>query len=280
MPGLLLLSCALLAAGCRDAPLPNEEPEPNPPALGERFDPQQSGRIIGQVLWSGTIEKYLPITVGRPKPEGGVAYSHFPNPNAPTLDPKTRGVQGAVVFLERVELEQSRQWNHDPVRIEIHDEQIRVLQGDAVNRAGFVRRGDQIEMVSRDLAFHTLCARGSAFFALTFPDPDQPLRRRLTCTGLVELSSAAGKYWHRAYLFVAEHPYYTRTDEHGRFKLEHVPPGEYVVRCWHPNPKVKAQDRDPNMGFILRHHYAAPIERKQSVQVRLGFDSRAEFHLE
>jgi plastocyanin len=39
--------------------------------------------------------------------------------------------------------------------------------------------------------------------------------------------------WMNAWLVVAEHPYYTLTDDSGSFKITGVPPGTYTIRLWH-----------------------------------------------
>jgi len=39
--------------------------------------------------------------------------------------------------------------------------------------------------------------------------------------------------WMNAWLVVAEHPYYTLTDDSGSFKISGVPPGTYTIRLWH-----------------------------------------------
>src|SRR5262249_17392835 len=101
-----------------------------------------------------------------------------------------------------------------------------VLQGAADGRTGFVHRGEEVEMVSEQPAFHSLQARGAAFFTLAFPDADRPRRRRLSRTGLVELSSGAGYVWMRGYLFVDGRPAYSGAEAGGRFGRGQVPPGE------------------------------------------------------
>jgi len=39
--------------------------------------------------------------------------------------------------------------------------------------------------------------------------------------------------WMQAYIGVLDHPYFQVTGADGRFALEHVPPGSYVVGVWH-----------------------------------------------
>jgi plastocyanin len=39
-------------------------------------------------------------------------------------------------------------------------------------------------------------------------------------------------YWMKGFVVVAEHPFYTLTDNEGRFSFE-LPPGKYDVRVWH-----------------------------------------------
>lgn len=39
--------------------------------------------------------------------------------------------------------------------------------------------------------------------------------------------------WMRAWVVVAEHPFYALTDDQGQFTLENVPPGRYTLHVWH-----------------------------------------------
>jgi len=38
--------------------------------------------------------------------------------------------------------------------------------------------------------------------------------------------------WMRAWVVVAEHPFYAVTNDQGEFILDHVPPGEYTLQLW------------------------------------------------
>jgi hypothetical protein len=174
------------------------------------------------------------------------------NPNAPRIDARTKGIDGAVVFLRGVDRARARAWNLPKATVEQRDCQFQIVQGADSSNVGFVRPGDEIEMVSRDPWLHALHAGGSSFFTLMFPDPDQPLQRRLVGPGLVELSSNAGYFWMRGYLFVDFHPYYCRADREGRFTLKDVPPGAYQLVAWLPNWNVARQERDPESGLVSR----------------------------
>jgi hypothetical protein len=120
---------------------------------------------------------------------------------------------------------------------------------------------------------------GANFFTLAFPDPDKPLARRLDRPGLVELSSAAGCFWMRGYLFVADHPYYCRTDSQGRFTLPQVPAGNYELVCWHPSWTEQGHDRDPESALICRLYFAPPVEIVRPVRVQAGAMQMVEFTL-
>jgi len=34
-------------------------------------------------------------------------------------------------------------------------------------------------------------------------------------------------------ILIKDQPYYSVTDEHGRFSISDVPPGEYTLKAWH-----------------------------------------------
>ena len=74
----------------------------------------------------------------------------------------------------------------------------------------------------------------------------------------------------RAYLFVSRHPYYTRTNAQGRFRLAHVPPGHYQVVCWLTSWKLIGTARDPESILVLRSTFASPVETVGEVEVRAG----------
>jgi hypothetical protein len=260
--GLLVL-LPLLVASCDAADPP---PEASTAFDAGAFDPTTAATIRGQVEWSGDLPNAPPMRA-RIQFFNGTGGKELvrDNPNAPAIDPKGRGIGGAVVYLRGVDPKRARPWDHAPVHVEQRSYRLYVHQGGAKAGVGFVRRGDAVEMVSTQAVLHTLRARGAAFFTLAFPEPNQPLARRLEKKGVVELSSGAGYYWMRAHLLVDDHPYYTRTDAEGRFTLAQVPPGRYDVVCWMPNWNKERHERNPDTGFIARWFFRPPAEIVQSV---------------
>jgi hypothetical protein len=270
-PALAAGLALLLIAGCAEGPQPRL-PAPPPPALASRFDPAETGTVRGRVTWAGELPRVGPLVVWGPSPTPQLPPGRHEraNPNAPDVDAGSRAVRRAVVFLRGVDPARSRPWDHPPALVEQRGFRLEVRQGDRVGRAGWARRGDAVEMVSRQASFHALRAGGAAFFTLAFPDPDRPRRRALAEAGLVELSSGAGYYWMRAYLFVRDDPYVTLTDGQGRFELPQVPAGEYELVGWLPNWRVAGRVRDPESGRVVRVAFAPPLERTASVAVRAG----------
>jgi plastocyanin len=48
--------------------------------------------------------------------------------------------------------------------------------------------------------------------------------------------------WMRAWVVVAEHPFYAVTNDRGEFALENVPPGTYALQLWHESLGVMKKD--------------------------------------
>jgi hypothetical protein len=249
----------VLVLGCGEtAPTPPESAA----VVADQFDAASAGTLCGQVTWAGA-PPVAPPFLAPVSPLGelqGSPLQLWPNPNVPAIDPQTQGVHGAVVFLRGVDPRRARPWDHGPVVVEQRDYQFHVRQRDADARTGFVRRGDEVELVTRQDAFSAFHAGGAAFFSVVFASRDRPASRRLNGNGVVELTSAAGHFWMRAYLFVDEHPYYTRTDAQGRFTLPQVPPGRYDVVCWLPDWREAGHDRDSETSHLTRLFFRPPGE--------------------
>ncbi len=268
LPPLLF---ALLLTGCGTNPKPKTPPPP-PAIRTSAFNELTTGDLMGRVVWKGvvpTVPPYLSPAnpLSETSPRRGLR--EWANVNAPTIDAEG-GVGGAVVYLRGVDPDQAKPWELPPVRVEIADYQIHVRQGEEVGRCGFVRRGDTVDFVSKQAVFDTVQARGAAFFALPFPDPDQVRRRTLNRVGVVEMTSGAGRYWMRGYLFVVDHPYITQTDAAGRFSLANVPPGKYELVVWHPNWQEAAHSRDADTCQVCRLTLQPPLEVVRPIEVPAG----------
>jgi hypothetical protein len=263
------------------------EPPPTPPAprpvsdAGSEFDAASAGTITGHIRWAGDPPTAPPL-IARPNilnPDPNRTATAWRNPNTPAIDSETRGVKGAVVFLRGVDPRRARPWDLPPVRVVMQGQQFHIQQGESDGAVAFVRRGDEVEMVSADPAFHSLHAGGAAFFTLTFPDPDRPRRRRLTERGIVELTSAAGYFWMRGYLIVDDHPYYTVTDSTGRFRLADVPAGNYELVCWLPDWREERHERDPETSLIIRLFFRPPWETVRGVELARRAEATVDFEV-
>jgi hypothetical protein len=202
-----------------------------------------------------------------------------PNPNAPVIDPQSRGVGNAVVFLRGVDPRRARPWDLGSVRV-VWDDPVRICQGDAEGRrVGFVRRSDAIDMASNQSGFCAIQALGADFFAFTLPEQGTVRRRVVRQNGLVELTSNSGQFWRRAHLFVDDHPYYAHTDADGRFMLLRAPPGDYDIVCWMPDWREAGHEIDADTRLITRMTFKRPLEVVQRIHIEAGQTATVDFTL-
>jgi hypothetical protein len=259
----------LLVAGCEEAPLP-DSPAVKPSAeLATRFDPAATGTITGRLTWSGPIPE-VPLFHSSPdplQPPPREPLRTWKNPFAPLVHPRSRGVEEAVVFLRGVDVQRARPWDHPSARVEFAGQQMQIRQGEKLSRHGFVRRGCELEVVSEEAILHNLRGRGAAFFSLPLVDQHRVQTRLLRDSGIVALSEGVGRFWMRAFVFVDDHPYFTRTDAQGSFRLDQVPEGEYELAVFLPSWHVTAMERDPGWSQVSAVTFQPPLLLVRKVQV-------------
>ena len=276
---LFSLLCAAAFTGCEANRPPSKPSAASSSEAPSAYNPAAVGDVVGRVEWTGALPDVAPfqapVTPLAEQTRG--PKRDWPNPNAPLVDLKSHGVGNAVVFLRGVDPRRARPWNLDPVRVELRDYQMHVCQGSDDGHYGFVHRGDRVELESKQNILQTLQARGADYFALTMPEQGTTRGRFLDHNGVVELSSNAGQFWMRAYLFVDDHPYYARTASDGRFTLPQAPPGDYDLVCWMPDWRKADDELDADTRLVVRWTYRPPLQTARRIHIQSGATTTADF---
>lgn len=233
--------------------------------LGTEFDPGRCGSFTCRVVWDGPPPIVPPLSMFQAKTRPG-GKMELPNPNAPRIGPG-KGVADAIVYLRGVDLKKSRAWRLPPVSVEVNATDMYVHAGETTGRFGVVRRGESVQLISREPSVHGIRGRGGDFFTQMLFVPNTPVSRRFSHAGIVELSSGSWYFWMRGYLVVSDHPYVGITDTNGIVRFADVPEGEYEVACWKANWHIAEIERDPEWIFQTGIVFQPPVEQVQKAKV-------------
>jgi len=202
--------------------------------------------IRGVVLFNGAVEpKKLPVTIdhyicGKEKPAEDLVVS------------AQRGVRNAVVWLQTPPA--GATWPSAPVKVDM-DQKNCVF----VPRVVLVPAGGTVEFLNSDRLLHNLhsASRENPTFNRTQPKGRaipiafaKPEIIRINC----DLHS-----WMRAWVVVADHPFYALTNEAGEFSLPGVPPGKYTLQIWQESLGISTREvavRDDDA--VVRVELTAP----------------------
>ena len=276
---LLAAILAVIPLACRrHAVEPPVAPAAPVEKLGAHFDPKMTGNISGTVTWADELPEIAPLHVLQPV--DGKATEDFPNPNQPTIDPVTNEIDGALIFLRKVDLATSKPWSHAPVSVVFTDSKLEVRQGAAPVSIGIVQLGDTALHASRPSNRNfILRIRGVEFLSMPLPKPNVVTTRKLEKPGAVELSCGRGRYWLHNYLWVSDHPYVTKSKADGSFELKRVPAGDYELVSWMPNWHIPggAKRRDGRRSRSRLDFETPALEQKRYVTVTAGDTAETEF---
>jgi plastocyanin len=192
-----------------------------------------ASNIRGVVVMTGTVvPKKLPVTIdqyvcGKEKVGEDLA-----------VGPQG-GVKNVVVWLQTPP--PGATWPTAPVKVEMDQ------KGCAfVPRVVLVPVGGTVEFLNSDRLLHNLhsASRENATFNRT-----QPRGRVIPVTfskpEFVQVNCDLHS-WMRAWVVVADHPYYALSNDAGEFVLANVPPGKYVLQIWQET--LGTMNRDVTVG--------------------------------
>ena len=215
------------------------------------------GTISGTVKWSGPRPHEEGFQICDPESRKKVDLERL------IVGPQG-GVANTIVFLKNIssgkamDLPQPRRsLNQKQCRYEPH-----IL---------LVPQNDVLQMKSSDATLHTVHMSGASSFNLPFPYTNQVISRTMETPGLVNLECNGGHVWMNAEIFVIDHPYYTVTDESGKFELSDVPPGEYEIVAWHEGWSITSHQNSFDVlteKKVQRPVFDVPKTWEQSVEAR------------
>jgi hypothetical protein len=192
------------------------------------------GTITGTVKWSGPMPRLARMTIFKDQQVCDPESAKTRDLERLIVGPG-QGVANTVVFLKDISSgkpmdlpEQRRYLDQKHCRYEPH-----IL---------LVPVNGTLHMVSSDAVLHTIHMDGAATFNLPFPFPNHVVSRDMPEVGLVNLRCNGGHTWMNAEMLVVSHPYYSVTNESGKFELSNVPPGKYEIVAWHEGWDVVRQE--------------------------------------
>jgi hypothetical protein len=88
-----------------------------------------------------------------------------------------------------------------------------------------------------------------------------------------------------AWVISLDHPYFSVTDERGRYRITDVPPGHYRLVMWHEgytmmNQLAYEESLRTDPGFLQRPVYDKPYRLTQSVEVKAMEETHVDFVLQ
>jgi plastocyanin len=266
------------------APAPTAPPPPRPASSGgyEVVPVASPGRIAGVARISRAAKPW-PITVDKDPQSCGTDHATERMRYGPDL-----GLANCVLWLEGVR--KGKDWP-EAMR---SDERSAVIDQKTcmyVPHVQWVRRETQMVVVNSDKADHNIhgyTASPSGGTGETQFNFSSPPGVRLGDVGDAFLERA-GAYlvkcdihpWMNAYVHVAGHPYYAVTSDTaaegrkaGEYAIEDVPPGTYVLVCWHEGMEERPVVVDGRIGTYV---YGPDFVERREVTVKAGETTPADF---
>jgi hypothetical protein len=232
----------------------------------------QTGTISGTVKWSGPLPRIPSCPIDK-DPQVCDPDSHKVRDLDRLIVGPQNGVANTVVFLKDISRgkamdipEQRRSLDQKQCRYEPH-----VL---------LVAENGPLQLKSSDAVLHTVHMDGAASYNLPFPFVDRPVTRTMPTAGLINVRCNGGHSWMNAEIMVVPHPYYTVTDESGKFKLTDVPPGQYQIVAWHEGWKLEREEAAFDVlteRKVRRPIFSEPKTWEKSVNLKANDDVVVDF---
>lgn len=199
---------------------------------------KNAGVITGTVTFAGEVPALKEIKVSK---DTKVCGNHKTDESL-VIDTNTKGIKNVVVFLK--EIKTGKKW-------QIAENDLEMDQKGCIfsPRVVVVPAGQPINMLNNDGILHNIHTRSQLNEEINKAQPkflkkmklsfDKPEFVKVTCDV---------HNWMQGWIVVADHPYYTVTDDKGKFEISDIPAGTYTLEIWHETLGQQSQPVEVKAG--------------------------------
>jgi hypothetical protein len=198
----------------------------------EVIEVTDGGTIKGQAIWKGAIPKVPPLRVFADMDTCG---TEVPSP-ALRIDPATNGIQQVLVYLERVERGKAAEPSYH-LHLGKRDTDLAVHRCQFQEQVFPFVRTAEVALINFEPILHNphlFNDKQASLFNIAMPTANREIATKVVRARGIGLRLQCDVHVHmNAWVAALDHPYFTVTDEQGRFEIHGIPPGSYTLVAWH-----------------------------------------------
>jgi hypothetical protein len=227
----LLLTPVLLALACGD----NGDQARGGEAAADhvQVDAGTAGQVVGTVSFDGAAPAGQPIDM---RGEQACAEKHDgPPTDRPVVVADDGGLKNVYVYVR--EGLPSGPWPAADQDVELDQDGCLYIP-----RVLGLQTGQTLVIRNSDGLLHNVNARPTNQRGFNISQPTNMTTNRSFAQPEVMIPVRCDVHgWMAAYIGVQDHPYFAVTPENGEYRIENLPPGEYVIEAWHESYGTQTQ---------------------------------------
>lgn len=244
---------------------------PGPVFSYQTFDFNNGGVVAGTVKFSGVIPDLPRIRVVK---NTDICGKEVFDPVL-SVHPGNDGLKNVVLFLEGVERGKAMP----------PGQTINSFKCLFVPYASVLSKEGSVVFHNNDPILHNVHAynaEGATLFNVALPGAGRAVKRSVKGKGMIHLQCDNHVHMN-GWAMVLDHPYFSVSDDQGRFKIRDIPPGKYTLVAWHPGyHMVNRAEYEASLGTetLVRPVYDDPNIISKTVEVKENAETRLDLAIE
>ena len=242
-----------MGLACSEAVPPDGQTPPATQPTRTTTSPAAPRVLEGEVLFEGSAIPHSTVVKNTTDPQDCGGTQSLRNI---LVSPDNRGIQNVILTLHGVPLPEDYQPEPSTLQLDNRNCQFQP-------HVSVVTAGSRIDATNSDPIFHSVHFYGFLNRNLAL-GPNQSKTIRTVNRPGYYIVKCDVHGWMQAYFRVDDHPFHAVSSADGKFRIENIPPGSYVLEAWHEHfgkqeVEVNIADHTPSR---VKIYYRDPSPRK------------------